>query len=210
MICLINTNKIKQCNQIGGIKTTFRKLCNAKVKRKLTASNSQISTQEVLLKMNDFIFKPEYAIKWRIQFIKLICGLSILKDPISPPASYVGLNNPKNMCFAIAPIQCFLRCTKLMKDVVVVPNQQRDIFTKLLFNTLVEIQSAVYTNRLRNLHSDDTEDDIDADEKKKYTYRELPKEYISEESTEGTDAMTEFRDGEPHGKFRLCYLNYFC
>ena len=72
-------------------------------------------TKEAYAKRNDFIFKGEYAIQWRMHFIKLICGLSILNKPNSVPASYVGINNPKNMCFAIASVHCFLRCTRCIQ-----------------------------------------------------------------------------------------------
>ena len=98
MICLINTNEIEQSSWIKDIKRTFEKLCSKSQKGNLRKRKA------VYAKRNDFIFKVEYAQQWRTHFIKLICGLSILNKPNSAPASYVGINNPNNMCFAIASV----------------------------------------------------------------------------------------------------------
>ena len=107
MIRLINTNKIKQSSRIKDIKRTFKGLCSRRQKGWLRRMTTQ-----VYAKRNDFIFKVEYAQQWRTHFIKLICGLSSLNKPNSVPASYVGINNPKNMCFAITSVHCFLRYTR--------------------------------------------------------------------------------------------------
>ena len=156
----------------------------------------------VYAKSNDFIFKVEYAQQWRTHFIKLICGLSILNKPNSVPASYVGINNPKNMCFAIASVHCFLRCTRciqMMKEIVRTENKERNAFSKLLLDSLVEIQSAVYIKT--SLCKDNSQDDED---KEDYNYIDLPLDYISnlntdEEIKDITD-MKEYTNGEPHGK----------
>ena len=159
-------------------------------------------TKKVYAKRNDFIFKVEYAQQWRMHFIKLICGLSILNKPNSAPASYVGINNPKNMCFAIASVHCFLRCTRciqMMKEIVRTENKERNAFSKLLLDSLVEIQSAVYIKT--SLCKDNSQDDED---KEDYNYIDLPLDYISnlntDEETQDITDTKECTNGEPYGK----------
>ena len=197
MICLINTNVIKQSSQRRNIKCTFQALCSKKEK-----GNLRRMTKQVYAKRNDFIFKVEYAQQWRTHFIKLICGLSILNKPNSAPASYVGINNPKNMCFAIASVHCFLRCTRciqMMKKIVRTENKERNAFSKLLLDSLVEIQSAVYIKT--SLCKDNSQDDED---KEDYNYIDLPLDYISnlntDEETADISLMKEYTNGEPYGK----------
>ena len=197
MIRLINTDKIKQSSRIRNIKGTFQGLCSRSQKawlRRMTTQN--------YAKRNDFIFKVEYAQQWRTHFIKLICGLSILNKPNSAPASYVGINNPKNMCFAIASVHCFLRCTRctqMMKEIVGTENKERNAFSKLLLDSLVEIQSAVYIKT--SLCKDNSQDDED---KEDYNYIDLPLDYISnlntDEETADISLMKEYTNGEPYGK----------
>ena len=197
MIRLINTNVIKQSSRIRNIKRTFEKLCSNTEKARLGRMTTQLYA-----KRNDFIFKVEYAQQWRTHFIKLICGLSILNKPNSAPASYVGINNPKNMCFAIASVHCFLRCTRciqMMKEIVRTENKERNAFSKLLLDSLVEIQSAVYIKT--SLCKDNSQDDED---KEDYNYIDLPLDYISnlntDEETADITKMKECTNGEPYGK----------
>ena len=198
MIRLINTAKIKRTTRIDDIKQLFHKtLCSKKEKSYLRRMKKE-------LKRNDFLLKKEYASQWRIQCIKLICGLSILQTPLPPPKSHVGLNNPKNMCFAIATIQCFLRCTSIMHKIVSVENKERDVFSKLLFNTLVEIQSAKYIKSLPTdyMQKDNKKHDKDEEDKTNHVYGEFPEDYKTDENNDCVDmiCMDEYRDGEPHGK----------
>ena len=137
-----------------------------------------------------------------MHFIKLICGLSILNKPNSAPASYVGINNPRNMCFAIASVHCFLRCTRyiqMMKEIVRTENKARNAYSKLLLDSLVEIQSAVYIKK--SLCKDNSQDDED---KEDYNYIDLPLDYISnlntDEETQEISSMKEYTSGEPYGK----------
>ena len=196
MIRLINTNKIKQSSWINDIKHTFQALCSKSQKAYLKRMGA------VYAKRNDFIFKVEYAQQWRTHFIKLICGLSILNKPNSAPASYVGINNPKNMCFAIASVHCFLRCTRciqMMKEIMRTENKKRNAFSKLLLDSLVEIQSAVYIKT--SLCKDNSQDDEDEED---YNYVDLPLNYISnlntDEETQDITDMKEYTNGEPYGK----------
>ena len=198
MIRLINTGKIEQSSQLDDIKRTFETLCSKREKGYLKRAKKAAIR-------NDFLFKSQYAIEWRIEFIKLICGLSILNKPNSPPTSHVGINNPKNMCFAITYIHCFLRCTRVMQKIVETENKKRNAFSKLLFNSLVEIKSAVYVKALSEKEDEDNNEEDE--EKKDYIYAEFPEDYnakvnTNEEKAEDIKAMQEFRDGEPHGKCR--------
>ena len=189
---------IKGTSRIKDIKTLFNKtLCSKKEKSYLRRMRKE-------LKRNDFLFKTQYATTWRVQCIKLICGLSILQTPLPTPPSHVGLNNPKNMCFAITTMQCYLRCTMIMHQIVSVENKERDVFSKLFFNTLVEILSAKY---IKSLVMDKTEKDnkthVEEDEdKKNHVYGEFPDDYKTDENNDYVDmtCMDEYRDGEPHGK----------
>ena len=200
MIRLINSEEIKKNHRLDRIQSIFeKKLCSRRQKGFLRRKKMKDT------KRNEFIFKSEYAVTWRIQIIKLICGLSILYKPTRAPASHVGINNPKKLCFAIVSLHCFLRCTRMIEEIAITQNKERCVFEKLLFNTLVEIQSAGYIKTL--LCKDDSQRDEEEEEeedKNDYIYAQFPKDYISESNTDGeTDnlaTMAEYRDGEPHGK----------
>ena len=85
------------------------------------------------------------------------------------------------------------------EKIVRTENKERNAFSKLLLDSLVEIQSAVYIKT--SLCKDNSQDDED---KKDYNYIDLPLDYISnlntaEETKDITD-MKEYTSGEPHGK----------
>ena len=92
-----------------------------------------------------------------------------------------------------------------MQKIVETENKKRNAFSKLLFNSLVEIKSAVYIKTLSE--KEDEDNDEEDEEKKDYIYAEFPEDYnakvnTNEEKAEDIKAMQEFRDGEPHGKCR--------
>ena len=184
---LINTGQITSSCRLEEIKRIFQALCSTEVRKRV--GKRRIKTY----KGNDFMFKTGYATEWRMRVIKLIHGLSILYKPGSVPVSHVGINNPKNMCFAIVTIQVFLRCTRMMERIAMTPNNNRTVFSTLLFNSLVEIQSAPYTTQL-----------LESKESTSHKYGQFPDDGIpnsdAEDVTTDISCMNEFRDGEPHGK----------
>ena len=86
-----------------------------------------------------------------------------------------------------------------MKEIVGTENKERNAFSKLLLDSLVEIQSAVYIKT--SLCKDNSQDDED---KKDYNYIDLPLDYISnlntDEETRDISSMKEYTNGEPHSK----------
>ena len=194
MIRFINGGKIKRTTTYDSIIMMFDRLAKWKHRKG--------KKKEPNWKLNEFKFSTVYAHEMRQKIFKLICGLSILSNPESPPATYVGTNNPKNMCFAIAPMQCFLRCTALMKDIAKVENKERDVYSILLFNYLVEIQSAAYRTQLQNISNGSVGNDNNNEENKNnYVYGNFPIQNKAEKDTR----MSEFTNGEPHGKFALIF-----
>ena len=125
MMNLINRMDVRTSQLTGDLKALFITLCEDET--------------------SEFIVKENEIDEMRQNILKLICSLSNIWNPSRPPAPYIGIFNPKDRCYANVVIQCVMRCTPIMENIVKLKDSERPAYAKLLFQVCMEMKSMCNT-----------------------------------------------------------------